>query len=102
MVTSIADSLVYAQDFDWGPNAFLMPGWDELVIYEFHVGAYSDEQGGGPGRLTSVIDRLDHLVELGVNAIQVLPPRSFPAASLGVTTRRRSSLLKPITVAPMS
>ena len=78
MVTSIGDTLVYDQDFDWGSSAFQMPGWDELVIYELHVGTYSDEQGGGPGRLSSVIARLDRLAELGVNAIQVLPPAEFP------------------------
>lgn len=78
MASSVGDTLVYDPDFDWGSSAFQMPGWDELVIYELHIGTYSDEQGGGPGRLTSVIDRLEHLVGLGVNAIQVLPPAEFP------------------------
>ena len=78
MVTSAGDTLIYDQNFDWGSSTFQMPGWDEMVIYELHIGTYSDEQGGGPGRLSSVIARLDHLVELGVNAIQVLPPAEFP------------------------
>lgn len=78
MTTSVGDTLIYDPDFDWGSDSFQMPGWDELVIYELHIGTYSDEQGGGPGRLTSVIGRLDHLVELGVNAIQILPPAEFP------------------------
>ena len=78
MVTSAGDTLIYDQNFDWGSSTFQMPGWDEMVIYELHIGTYSDEQGGGPGRLSSVIARLDHLVEFGVNAIQVLPPAEFP------------------------
>jgi 1,4-alpha-glucan branching enzyme len=78
MTTSIGDTLLHDPDFDWGSSTFRMPGWDELVIYELHIGTYSDEQGGGPGRLTGVIGRLDHLVELGVNAIQILPPAEFP------------------------
>jgi 1,4-alpha-glucan branching enzyme len=78
MATSVGDTLIHAPDFDWGAGSFQMPGWDELVIYELHVGTYSDEQGGGPGRLASVMARLDHLVELGVNAIQLLPPAEFP------------------------
>jgi 1,4-alpha-glucan branching enzyme len=78
MATSIGHTLLYDPDFDWGSGSFRMPGWDELVIYELHIGTYSDEQGGGPGRLTSVVGRLDHLVELGVNAIQLLPPAEFP------------------------
>ena len=78
MVSSAGDTLVYDQNFNWGSSTFQMPGWDAVVIYELHIGTYSDEQGGGPGRLSSVIARLDHLVELGVNAIQVLPPAEFP------------------------
>ena len=78
MASSVGDTLVYDPDFDWGSSSFEMPGWDELVLYELHVGTYSDEQGGGPGRLASVVQRLDHLVDLGVNAIQILPPAEFP------------------------
>jgi 1,4-alpha-glucan branching enzyme len=100
MATSVGDTLIHAPDFDWGAGSFQMPGWDELVIYELHVGTYSDEQGGGPGRLASVMARLDHLVELGVNAIQLLPRPSSPAASPGATTRRRSSPSRPTTAAP--
>ena len=35
-------------------------------------------RAAGQGRLASVVQRLDHLVELGVNAIQILPPAEFP------------------------
>ncbi len=78
MTSSIGDSIIYDTRFDWGDGVFQAPGWDELVIYELHVGTYRDLPGGGPGRLPDVIAGLDHLVDLGVTAIQLLPPAEFP------------------------
>src|SRR5690606_472710 len=46
---------------------------EELVIYELHVGAFTPE-----GTFRAAIDRLDHLVELGVTAIEIMPVADFP------------------------
>ncbi|MEO1091643.1 MAG: alpha-amylase family glycosyl hydrolase [Pseudomonadota bacterium] len=59
---------------------FDMPPWHELVIYEMHVGTYNDTPGGPPGDLRTAIENLDHLVELGVNAVQLMPCAEFPGA----------------------
>ncbi|MEJ7649835.1 MAG: malto-oligosyltrehalose trehalohydrolase [Nakamurella sp.] len=42
------------------------------VIYEMHVGTFTPE-----GTLDSAIERLDHLVELGVDFVEVLPVNAF-------------------------
>ncbi|GGE90184.1 malto-oligosyltrehalose trehalohydrolase [Mycetocola zhadangensis] len=42
------------------------------VIYEMHVGTFTPD-----GTLDSAIDRLDHLVELGVDFVEVLPVNGF-------------------------
>lgn len=47
--------------------------WREAVIYELHVGAFTPQ-----GTFRSAIDRLDHLVELGVSAIEIMPIGDFP------------------------
>lgn len=78
MDSSIGNTIVYDQSFDWGPGTFQQPHWDDLVVYELHIGTFNDELGGGPGRIQGVIERLDHLVQLGVSAIQLLPPAEFP------------------------
>jgi 1,4-alpha-glucan branching enzyme len=78
MTSSIGDSIIHDPDFVWDSTTFPAPGWDELVIYELHVGTYRDAPGGGPGRLPDVIAGLEHLVDLGVTAIQLLPPAEFP------------------------
>jgi len=43
------------------------------VIYELHVGTFTDE-----GTLDSAIDRLDHLVDLGVDVVELMPLAAFP------------------------
>jgi 1,4-alpha-glucan branching enzyme len=78
MASSVGASLIDDPDYDWGREPFRMPDWDEMVIYELHIGTYNDEPGGGPGGLAGVTERLGHLVDLGVTAIQVLPPAEFP------------------------
>ncbi len=42
------------------------------VIYELHIGTFTPE-----GTLDSAIDRLDHLVELGIDFVEVLPVNAF-------------------------
>jgi 1,4-alpha-glucan branching enzyme len=50
-----------------------------LVIYELHVGTFNTRPGGRPGSFRSVLRRLDHLQELGVSAIEVMPSKEFAA-----------------------
>jgi 1,4-alpha-glucan branching enzyme/maltooligosyltrehalose trehalohydrolase len=47
--------------------------WEEMVIYEMHVGAFTPE-----GSFRAAIARLDHLQALGVTAIQIMPIGDFP------------------------
>ena len=43
------------------------------VVYELHVGTFT-----GEGTLDAAIGRLDHLVELGVDVVEVMPVAAFP------------------------
>jgi maltooligosyltrehalose trehalohydrolase len=43
------------------------------VLYELHVGTFSEA-----GTFEGAIEHLDHLVELGVNAVELLPVAEFP------------------------
>ncbi|KPF61195.1 malto-oligosyltrehalose trehalohydrolase [Rhizobium sp. AAP116] len=47
--------------------------WADMVIYELHVGTFTDE-----GTFQAAIDRLDHLGNLGITAIQLMPIADFP------------------------
>ena len=42
VTSSVGNSVVYdPAAFDWGDDEFRAPGWDDLVIYEIHVGTFS-------------------------------------------------------------
>lgn len=42
------------------------------IIYELHVGTFTPE-----GTLSAAIDRLDHLVELGIDLVELMPVNAF-------------------------
>ncbi|TWT54170.1 Malto-oligosyltrehalose trehalohydrolase [Rubripirellula amarantea] len=54
--------------FSWTDQSWSGMQRSDLVIYEMHVGTFTDE-----GTYDSAIARLDELVELGVTAIELLP-----------------------------
>jgi 1,4-alpha-glucan branching enzyme len=78
---SSGGALVYDTSFEWGDAEYEPPDWSDLVIYELHVGTFSEEPGKepgtSPGSFSGVAARLDYLVELGVNCIQLLPVGEF-------------------------
>ena len=65
--------IVDSSHFPWLATNWLRPSAERLVIYELHVGTFSQ-----PGTYAGVISHLDHLVELGINAIQLMPLGAFP------------------------
>jgi 1,4-alpha-glucan branching enzyme len=69
--------------YQWKNDDKPLPPNDALVIYEMHVGDFSggpgDDKDGKPkGRFQNVIDKLDYLVSLGINAIELMPCNEFP------------------------
>jgi len=78
LTNSIGNAVVYgAGGFDWGDEAFRTPDWNDLVIYELHVGTFAPGMQGRPGTLAGVRGRLEYLRSLGVGAIQLMPPFEF-------------------------
>lgn len=61
------------QDFQWEDAAWRPPALEDMIIYELHVGTFSQE-----GTFEAIIDKLDYLLELGVNAIEIMPIAQFP------------------------
>ncbi len=59
--------------FEWNDAAWDGVALDDLVLYELHVGAFSEE-----GTFDGVVPRLRALRELGVTAIEVMPIATFP------------------------
>jgi maltooligosyltrehalose trehalohydrolase len=59
--------------FDWKDEIWRGRSWNEAVIYELHVGAFTK-----PGTFSAAKERLDYLAELGVTAIELMPVSDFP------------------------
>lgn len=50
------------------------PYWyKDAIIYELHIKAFFDSNGDGIGDLQGLINKLDYLKDLGINAIWLLP-----------------------------
>ena len=76
---SNGSSIVHDPGFyGWTDSGYGTPGFNEMIIYEMHVGTFHDAAGGGPGHWQSAAAKLDHLQALGVNVVQVMPPAEFP------------------------
>jgi 1,4-alpha-glucan branching enzyme len=75
---STGDGVVHDPAFDWEGDSFQIAPWNELVIYELHVGTFNDQvDDGAAAQFDSVAARLGHLKKLGVNAIQIMPVGEF-------------------------
>src|SRR5262245_5764671 len=58
--------------FRWRDAGWRPPRLSDLALYELHVGTFTPG-----GTFESAIERLDHLVELGVNAVELMPVAEF-------------------------
>ncbi|MGW2689653.1 malto-oligosyltrehalose trehalohydrolase [Streptomyces sp. NPDC001414] len=67
-LSAVVDHAAYAWDAVWPGRA--LPG---AVLYELHVGTYTPE-----GTLDAAADRLEHLRELGVTHVELMPLCPFP------------------------
>lgn len=54
------------------------PWWRRAVVYQVYPRSFQDASGDGLGDIRGVISRLDHLVELGVDAVWLSPVYSSP------------------------
>ena len=68
-----------ADDYNWISMNYIKPNLDTLVIYELHVDDFS-AVGNGAGIFQHVLEKLDYLKSLGINAIELMPISEFPGS----------------------
>ncbi|MBW9091960.1 malto-oligosyltrehalose trehalohydrolase [Rhizobium wenxiniae] len=68
-----ASEVVDLKCFEWTANNWSGRPWEESVIYELHVGSFTPE-----GTFRAAIEKLAHLAEIGVTAIEIMPVSDFP------------------------
>ncbi len=79
------------QSYPWHDRDYRTPQFADLMIYQLHIGTFYavDEQGRDVrlqhrGKFLDLLDRIEYLQALGINAIQPLPIQEFPSQfSLG-------------------
>jgi alpha-glucosidase len=57
--------------------------WRDAVVYEIYIRSFADSDGDGVGDLEGIRTHLDHLVDLGVDAIWITPFYPSPMADHG-------------------
>jgi 1,4-alpha-glucan branching enzyme len=63
---------VGAAPFEWGRHGYIRPAPEDLIIYELYIEDFV--AGGG---FLGMIEKLDYIQSLGVNAIEMLPITEF-------------------------
>lgn len=58
--------------YEWRNAEWRGRPWEEAVIYEMHVGTFTEE-----GTFRAAIEKLPHLVDLGITAVEVMPVAHF-------------------------
>ena len=75
--------MVVRDAFDWGPDAPPATPWADTTIYELHVRGFTRSHPGVPEALRGTYAGLahpaavEHLVALGVSAVELLPVHQF-------------------------
>jgi 1,4-alpha-glucan branching enzyme len=64
----------------WQHDDRPLPADHELVIYEMHVADFSggEDDPLQRGRYKHIIEKLDYLTDLGINAIELMPIKEYP------------------------
>jgi maltooligosyltrehalose trehalohydrolase len=62
----------YPDTFDWSDAGWTGRDLADAVLYELHVGTFTPA-----GTLDAAIERVDHLVDLGITHVELLPVNDF-------------------------
>ncbi|MDQ1690611.1 MAG: maltooligosyltrehalose trehalohydrolase [Pseudonocardiales bacterium] len=65
-------SRFYADDFSWSDSSWAGRELRGALLYELHIGTFTPD-----GTLDAAVDRLDHLVDLGITHVELLPVNDF-------------------------
>ncbi len=75
VTNSTGNSVIHdPNSYFWETSDFERPAWNEMVVYEMHVGTFA-------GGFLQSITKLDYLQNLGVNTIELMPVWEFAGNS---------------------
>jgi 1,4-alpha-glucan branching enzyme len=59
---------VGAEPYHWEHDGWLRHSFHDLILYEMHIGDFTEK-----GTFAAAMEKLDHLADLGVSAIELMP-----------------------------
>ncbi len=68
-----ASQVVDLHSFKWNDQLWENIPLDQYILYELHTGTFTTE-----GTFSGIEDKLDHLIDLGITAIELMPVAQFP------------------------
>ncbi|MBX9581185.1 MAG: alpha amylase C-terminal domain-containing protein [Gemmataceae bacterium] len=74
--------VVRSGDFPWHDTGYVTPHFDDLVLYQLHVGVFfTPHLSGRAGTFLDVARKIPYLRDLGVTAVQLMPIQEFGTMS---------------------
>ncbi len=77
---AVRAQIAASDDYDWQGDTPLKRSFTDTIVYEMHVGGFTRDPSSGvdaPGTFRGVIDKIPHLVALGVTDVELLPVCAF-------------------------
>lgn len=78
--TALKSVVVDTSRYDWEGDRPLGRPWRDTVIYELHVGSFTQHPSSGvlrPGTYHGLIEKIPYLQDLGITAVELLPVQHF-------------------------
>jgi len=73
-----SDCIIRKTDFPWHETGYVTPQYHNFVIYQLHVGTFfTPNLPAKGGTFLDVAQKIPHLVELGITAVQLMPIQEF-------------------------
>jgi maltooligosyltrehalose trehalohydrolase len=63
------------KSFNWTDTTWKNISLEQYILYEVHTGTFSNEHN-----FEGIENKLDHLTDLGINAIEIMPVGQFPGS----------------------
>ncbi len=60
------------------PAGITIPWFEDMIIYQLHVGSYGGSSSTGVGDFGDVVAKAQYIKDLGVNMVELLPVMEFP------------------------
>ncbi|BAY28890.1 alpha amylase catalytic region [Nostoc carneum NIES-2107] len=79
-IVQIKDGKRIVDTYIWQHDDIPLPENQELVIYEMHVADFTggEVDSDKRGKYLDVIEKLDYLRDLGINAVELMPVNEYP------------------------